>query len=484
MLLGLDLGTTNVKAVIPRPDGAVIATGSEPVQVRHLPGGAVEQDIEDIWRATLAAVERAAGACDGSQVRAVGVSSQGGALQVLDAAGEPVGPVIGWQDARGRPWNDRLTAELGRDWFVERTGHGLSGLAVGQLRRLREEGALPEGFRVGFVGDVIVGRLCGRPAHDATSLSLGGFCNPSLRAEDPDVLALLDLSRDRLPDLLPADGAAGGLLAEVAGEVGLPAGIPVSPAVHDQYAAALGCGAVRAGDVMFGAGTAWVLLAVTDRLVSPAVPAAFVCPHPAEGLYGQALSMVNGGSSVSWAIRTLGLEDRAARELDEMMAGVPPGSERLIFLPLLVGGSTGGGFGGGAGRLDGLRLSQGAPHVLRAVVEGLACELTRHLRMLTAARVSVDRLIMCGAAAGSAVTPQIIADATGVPVDCAAGAEMSALGAAVVARALAEPGTPLGAVAREMVPAFKRVEPGDGRPAMAAQMERYTLLLPRPSETG
>ena len=282
MWLGLDLGTTNVKALLVTDDGTVISQGTASVALQHLANGGVEQDIEQIWQATLDAIGRAGNGCDLSSVRAVGVSSQGAAIQVRTRAGQCTGPVVSWMDARGTPLARTLEQDKGAAWFAERVGHGGAGIAVGQVARLRlaETGLLDDGRCLGFVGDTIVGRLCGRAAHDRSSLSITGLYNPSLRDADPDVLALMGLDVGQLPDLLEAREPAGAVTDIVALATGLPAGIPVGPAVHDQYAAAIGCGAVEAGDVMFGAGTAWVLLAVADRLSRPVVPTGLISVMP------------------------------------------------------------------------------------------------------------------------------------------------------------------------------------------------------------
>ena len=103
MLLGLDLGTTNVKAIVTQLDGSVVASGSAPIGITHFPDGRVEQDIDDIWSAVLAAISQANRSCDCSKVRAIGVSSQGAAMQIQTPDGRPIGPVISWLDSRGRP---------------------------------------------------------------------------------------------------------------------------------------------------------------------------------------------------------------------------------------------------------------------------------------------------------------------------------------------------------------------------------------------
>ncbi len=471
--LGIDLGTTNIKAQVVEADGTIVSSGSSPVGIEYSADGSAEQDMEEIWTAAQAAVKQASASGAGQRVRAIGVSSQGGALQVLDHDGRPSGRVIGWQDSRGRPWNRALTERLGTEWFLRHCGHSKSRSAIGDLLRLREQGALPDGFQVGWVGDIVVGRLCGRRAHDGTSLSEACLYNPEERREDSGLLEILGIGAGDLPALLTVDHAAGGLLPGIAGALGLPAGIPAGPAVHDQYAAATGCGVVRPGDTMFGAGTAWVLLAVTENLESPVTAEAIACAHPVPGRYGQLLSLINGGACITWASKTLNLGSPGVKEIDALIARAPAGSAGLRFRPLL---SEGGGAGFApelAGRLDGLRLGHTPAHILRALIEGLACEMGRYLRMMAAGGVEVSRLVMCGKAAASAVTPGIIADTTGLPVDCVTIPETSSLGAAVLARGLVEPEQGLVALADEMKPPVRRVEPGSGSTAAREMLHEY-----------
>ena len=173
MLLGLDLGTTNIKALVVTSDGEIMARGSAPVELIHVEGGGVEQDIEQIFAATVVAIKQAGQAADLSAVQALGISSQGGALQFLDANEKPIGRVVSWLDGRGTPYNEQIAQEIGSAELMRLTGHPRGIMAMGQLLRLREESPtlLAKPNRIGFVSDVIAGRLCGRRALDATSLS-------------------------------------------------------------------------------------------------------------------------------------------------------------------------------------------------------------------------------------------------------------------------------------------------------------------------
>jgi xylulokinase len=475
MYLGFDLGTSSVKAVVADETGRIVASGTSPVERRCTPDGGVEQDIEQIWEAACAAIGQSTRDLGAAAIRAIGVSSQGGALQLLDGQERPVGAVISWLDGRGRPFDRELAAELGEDFLAEHVGHGSSAMTLGQVLRLRREApqSLLAPNRLGFVGDVIVGRLCGRRAHDPTSLGIALLYNPWLERADPQVLLRLGIEETQLPDLVPATQPAGQLRPEVARRFGLSAGIPVSPAVHDQYATALGAGSVAPGDTNFGAGTAWVLLANSDRLARPIVNEAFVCSHPVPGVYGQMLSMSNGGSAIEWAMRLTGQERPALERVDDLAGSVPAGSHGLRFWPLLVSGAAAAGPFHAGGRLDGLALSHGPAHLARAVIEGLACELARHLAFLTRAGLAVNRLSMCGTAAASRVTPQVIADVTGLPVACIEASGVSAFGAAMIARALIDPAPPLPEVASRWAPASRTVRPGRNAAVYRELLERY-----------
>ena len=459
MLLGLDLGTTNIKAGASKTDGTLVGIGSTPIDLIHGPDGLAEQDIEQIWSATLNSIRQLANHVDLSEIKSIGISSQGGAMQILDANGNPRSKVIGWLDGRGLQQDKALVERQGSEWFAQRIGHGKSGMAIGQLLRLQDEKheVLHPPYRVGFVGDIIVDRLCGRPVHDGTSCGLTLLYNPQLRTYDPDVLKILGLNQSQLPVIQQANLPAGALRSEISAETGLTAGIPVSCAVHDQYAAALGTGVIRPGNVMFGAGTAWVLLPMSDRLAPPVVNSAYVCHHLFKGVYGQILSLHTGGSAVSWARRFLNLSSITDQELDPLLKEIPPGSTGVQFWPFVTAGGTARLKESITGRFSGLQLSHTPIQAMRSVIEGLAFELRRHLDILREAQMPLSDLTMCGGAARSSVTAQMVSDISQLPVHCSAVAEGSMFGAVIMARGLIEPEKSLDELSLEMVPTAEAI---------------------------
>ncbi|MBN1591298.1 MAG: FGGY-family carbohydrate kinase [Pirellulales bacterium] len=466
MFLGLDLGTTNVKVLVVDLDGAIVAQSSAPVERWTTPGGGVEQDIDQIWDATCQAIRQTLAQAPGQTIQAIGVSSQGGAMQWIDARRQPIGRVISWLDARGQPFDRQIEKEWGESYLIEHTGCNLSTTSLGQILRLQQDS--PESFNaareIGFVGDMIVERLCGRRAHDATSLSLAMLYNPAIDNADPVLLARLNLREKRLPDLIRPTEPAGPLQASAARATGLPVGIPVSPAIHDQYAAALGAGAVAAGDVLIGSGTAWVLLAVTARLTPPVAPRTFVCRHPVDGLFGQMFSMGNAGNAVESALKAAGTRDLDAASFDALLASASPGADGLRFqLSRNVAPSKNSRHAEmtqtAVGTFAGSDPFGSPARMLRAVVEGLAFELTWHLERFSQAGVPLQRLVISGPAASGRVLPQIIADVAHRPVTCVGQPAVSAFGAAVIAQALTNTKNDLSGLALSHVPACRAVAP-------------------------
>ena len=474
MFLGLDLGTTNVKAVVLDETGVIIAQDSTPVELYYGPGGAVEQDFSDIKSAAIKSITNAVSHVEAANILSIGISSQGAAIQILDSQREPAGRVISWMDTRGEACDDQLTSKLGQDWFEEHVGRRSSGMTIGQMLRLREQDSLPDNFNVAYVGDLIVEYLCSNPAHDASRLSLAMLYNPGLDRADPELMDILELNESHLPDLICSRGCAGTLLDDVATQLGLTKGIPVTPAIHDQYAAALGVGALEAGDVMIGTGTAWVLLPISRQLPEPVTEKSYVCRHVVPDRFGQILSMRNGGSSITWAMKIMGIDN--ANQIDGIIQDIPPGAQGVIYWPYLV--AAGAGLDDDTtGRLSGLKLAHSQGDILRAVVEGLAYELNRMLHFLTDAEEPVKRLILCGGGANSSITPQIIADVTGLRVECITEPDASAIGAGMLARNLVDKQIPLEQIAEKMKPTSRILMPGVNQNLYAKLYDQYVQSL-------
>jgi sugar (pentulose or hexulose) kinase len=192
--------------------------------------------------------------------------------------------------------------------------------------------------------------------------------------------------------------------------------------------------------------------------------------------------MVNGGSALTWALEMTGLTGRDRAGIDDLLGSSPPGSDGVWFWPFMTPFGASGLAPGARGRLAGLQLSHRPAHVLRAVVEGLAYEVNRHLDFLRRAGQPIDQLVLGGGAAASAVTPQILADVAGLPLRCFAASEASLVGATILARGLLEPAQSPANLAGSMKPASRSVLPGGNAPFYQEEYRHYLASLPLSQE--
>ena len=165
------------------------------------------------------------------------------------------------------------------------------------------------------------------------------------------------------------------------------------------------------------------------------------------------------------------------RQIDQQLSAAPPGSDGLTFRPLLGSFGATGVAAETKGCLDGLQLAHGPAHVLRSVVEGLACELNRHLDFLRHGGLAVERLLMTAGAATSEVTPQVIADVTGLPVICHADVAGS-LRARRFSRSMLPGQRSLRELAQTMALPGKTIQPGADAAFYQRQFQQYVRSLP------
>jgi sugar (pentulose or hexulose) kinase len=171
-------------------------------------------------------------------------------------------------------------------------------------------------------------------------------------------------------------------------------------------------------------------------------------------------------------MRLLGRAEFSIDDVDDAVAQVPPGSDGLCFWPLLAAGAASA-EGVRGGRLAGIGFGHGANHLVRAVLEGLGCELSRYVGLCERGGLTIDRLVLSGSAASSRATPQIVAQLSGRSVLCSTRSAASAWGAAVLARAMTEPASNLADLALAWSPDTRTVPVGD-RPAVYGELlERY-----------
>jgi glycerol kinase len=434
LLLGIDEGTTAVKAALFDGELRPLALARRPVPVRHPAPGLVEQDPELIAEAVIDAVAEVLEQASGRVVRAGGLAHQGESVLAWDArSGDALTPVVVWQDKR----QEALLAR------VDRRAAARSGLPLdpyfsagklawllemdGAVRVARDAGSL----RLGTVDAFLAQRLGGRFATDLSTASRTQLLAVGGRDWDEELLAAFGLRREWLPTLGPSFGALGELR-----HPRWPVVVPLSAQLVDQQAALAGSGAVLPGALKATYGTGVFVLGRTagPALATGVLPTvAWAGPDRSGGVGEVAYALDGGvlaaGSLLDWLAHGLGLAADAP-SLAAAAAGVQD-SAGVMVLPAISGLGAPWWRPGAQGVIAGLHPGVGPPHVGRAALEAIAWRVADIVEAM-ASVAPVATLRVDGGLSNDETLMQIQADALGLPL-VVGPADATVLGAALLA---------------------------------------------------
>jgi xylulokinase len=422
-LVGLDVGTTGVKALAVSPAGEVLARAEHGYPLSTPRPGWSEQDPEDWWRAAEAALAEVG---RGREVAAIGLSGQMHGLVALDAAGRPVRPAILWNDQRTGAECSEIEERVGLDRLIGLTGNrALTGFTAPKLLWLRrhEPDAYGRIRHVLLPKDYVRLRLTGERVTDVADASGTLLLDVAARRWSDAVLDALDLPREWLPDALLESPEVSGRTAD---------GIPVAAGAGDQPAAALGVGIDRPGRLSVVLGTSGVVLAVLPGYRPEPQARVHVFCHAVPERWQAMGVMLSAAGSLQWFHDTLAPGVPFDALLDEAAAW-PPGAEGLLFLPYLAGERTPHADPDARGAFTGLQLRHDRGALVRAVLEGVAFGLRDSLDLLRDLGVAADVGRASGGGARSRRWLGIVASVLGLPLELTAVEEGSAFGAALLA---------------------------------------------------
>lgn len=427
IVIGIDLGTSEAKAIAVTLDGRPVAIRRAGYPTDTGSDGRAEQDPGTWWVAVAAAV-RSLGV-DAAHVAAICGVAQGPTLVAADAAGNAVRPALTWQDRRVR------TSGFG---FLP----AMTWLAGEEPETLARAAWL-------------------LPAWDALGLWLTGEAATATQAHETPIdsaaLASAGIPQRLLPPRRPFGTPLGSLRAEAASALGLRVGTPVVTGVNDGASSMLGAGLLHPGDAVDTGGTSGGLAVYADHAVP--VPGFYCAPAPLPGRWAVGGAMAALGASLDW-LRSSVLGDRwTLGELFAEAAAAPAGADGIVFLPYLAGERAPVFDERARGAFTGLTLDHGRGHLVRAVLEGAAYAMLSVAEPLASAGAPIRELRLAGRATPGDLWGQIKADVLGVPVAMPVIGDTAVLGAAILAAvgsgAVADLETAVGAmtgVARRLVP--------------------------------
>ena len=436
-LLGIDVGTTGTKTLLFRSDGELMGHAYRPYEMKTPYVGLSEQNPIDWWNAVVETVREV---CSDPQiaqaVNGISLSVQGGTMAAVDKNFQPVRPAMVWNDSRCTEEMQAYLHEVGdADSMYRKTGwHIFSGMNAMQIRWMKDHE--PELFEKTAmflsVPDYISYKMTGIPAIDLSDIGINQLGNIAQGGYDKEILDFCGITEDKLPKILRSGELIGHLTKEAAEELGLTTNAVLSAGAHDQYAVALGAGACKAGDILIGSGTCWVITCIGDEADFDSDLSQSVAAVP--GKWGSLWSLSSGGVCLEWLRRNvaLGTDDTQIDydTLNREAAQRDAAKDCLFFFPFSGRSTLQKGFQ--KATFIGLDLAHDRFHMARAVMEGVAFQIVWMLERFRT-KPSEAGLILAGGASKSPLWCQLVADIANLPVRIPAVADLGCVGAAIMA---------------------------------------------------
>jgi xylulokinase len=460
-LVGLDVGTTGVKALALSLDGAVIGRAEEEYPLSMPRPGWAEQDPEDWVRAAEEALRRL-----GAESARVGLSGQMHGLVALDADRRVLRPAILWNDQRTAAECAEIEERIGLVRLIELTGNrALPGFTAPKLLWLRRHE--PEVYeRIAHVllpKDYVRLRLFGELASDAADASGTLLFDVAHRRWSDEVLAALEIPCDWLPPVSES--------TEVAG-------------AGDQAAGAIGVGVHSPGPASIVLGTSGVVFSPLSAFAPDPEGRAHIFCHAVPQTWHAMGVMLSAAGSLHW-FREAFARGEPYERLDGEAESWEPGAEGLVFLPYLAGERTPHADPNARGAFVGLSLRHDRGALVRAVLEGVAYGLRDSLELLRGVGCAAEFGRVSGGGARSPLWLEIVASVLGLPLQRAAVEEGAAYGAALLGGVASGVFTDVREAVDTCVRVRDEVEPNpEWQHVYADGYERFRALYPtlRPLE--
>ena len=436
LVVAVDCSTTAAKAVIHDEAGRVVAQAVRPLRTLQPRPAWHEQDAEQWWVATQGAVAEAVAAlADPGLVHALCLTHQRESFVCLDGAGRPLRPAILWLDGRAH----EQIAQFGSSRVHELSGKPPDTTpAIYKLAWLarHEPAVLRDAVHVGDVQAYLAWRLTGRWATSYGSADTLGLFDLQAMDWSPELLDVAGVRQGQLPELVPAGELLGTVSAQVARSLGLPGPVPLVAGIGDGQAAGLGLGATAPGVAYLNLGTSMVLGVQSERYLWD--PAFRTLAGIRPGTYTLETVLNAAAYVATWCREQFGesgAQAVAGADMEAAAARLPIGAEGLLTLPYWNAAQTPYWDPLARGATIGWHGRHTRAHLYRSILEGVGFELRLHLERLE--EVSGQRIDSIRAVGGGARSPlwiQILTDVIQRPVRVCADPEVSAAGAAALAR--------------------------------------------------
>lgn len=422
--IGLDVGTTAVKAAAYSSDGRRLAYHRASIQVLRSSPGLSEQNMETVWQTVLTCLRGVIEQIDGRAVASIGVCGQGDGLWMLDANKMPLRNAI--------LWNDRRADALVSGWMEDGTSDKLSrfsrtanwsGTAGSTLRWLADNqpDVVDAAHHILFCKDWITYRLSGVIGSDYSDASIP-FLDLSLQSYAGEAFSLLglpDLSNKFSPPMRASE-KAGTLLPDIADHLGLPGDVSVATGALDLASMMVGLGLNQPGDMVFILGTTAVFSYIMPPEPFDGPPVGATAHHPFTDDWIRILAPQSGASAFDWFAalhpKSFGGESAAeiAAKINDAAKDVPPGANGVLFLPFLTGERAPFVAPHASASFLGMTATTTKADLARAVMEGASFSLLHCFK--SGSVPAPKQVILTGGGARNPLWCQIVADVLGIEI--------------------------------------------------------------------
>lgn len=435
--LGLDIGTSSIKALLLDETQRVIADASCPLALSRPKPLWSEQAPKEWWQATCQAIHeiRTQKPKEFSNLRAIGLSGQMHGAVLLDRAGNVLRPAILWNDGRSGEEGQDLLHRV-PDFLHRSSNLPMAGFTATKLLWVKkhEPDVFAQIDKVLLPKDYIRFRLSGVFATDMSDA--GGTLWHDIERRDWDDI-LLDatgLTRAHMPRLIEGSAVSAELSSTLKSEWGLSSAVVIAGGAGDNAAAAIGVGAIHPGQAVLSLGTSGVLFAVTDRLMAKPERGLHAMCHALPGRWHGMAVTLSAAAALSWTAELMGRDKSLTdlfNEIDLFASDHQRRTHAPLFIPYLSGERTPHNDPEASAMLSGLRAGHGQAAVGYAALEGVAFCFVDDLDVMRDAGATITDCMLVGGGARSPFWAQLLADSLDMTLDLPDHADLgAALGAA------------------------------------------------------
>ena len=429
-LMGIDVATTGTKCIIADKEGKIVSSDFHEYPLLAPRPGWAEQNPEEWWKATYAAIKGALQNenIKGEEIDGIGLTGQMHSSVFLDEKSQVIRPAILWCDNRTAKQVDEVHKLFGREKFIQLTCNPvLTGFTLPKILWLKE--TEPSNYKkikkILVPKDYIRFKLTGEFASDVSDASGTSVFDVKGRKWSDEVIKKLGLDKNFFPKVYESSEITGKITSEAAKLTGLKVGTPVVAGAGDQAASAISCGIYKEGVMSATLGTSGVIFASTDTAkIAPEGKLHSFC-HSVKDKWHLMGVVLSAGGSFKWACDTLGDKEKEDAKkqkasfyylMDKKAAEVPIGSEGLVFLPYLTGERTPHQDPDAKGVFFGLSLRHNKSHFIRSVMEGVGFALKDSLELMKDLDIAIEEVRLVGGGAKSKLWKGMLADIFGSPI--------------------------------------------------------------------